>query len=172
MAFTGLQQKLRVMRRRYIGAKAIVKIWTEWAYNDYTMGDADGVVNQNSCDGTFYVLYRLQSRYFQFPDGTGREATEYRAGIEVDRAQYDGYCGYTEPLLEYPYYGYSQFSYYGAWISTQTGTLWRSQYSQIGYTSADGTTLMPSGVYCHHKGSNYDVYSPSMNPDGSKYWEM
>lgn len=160
-----------MMRRRYIGAKALTKIWTEWAYEGYITGSAEGVPNEYSCDGTYYTVYRLQSRHYQYPDGTGREATEYRAAYIEFQMETDGYCNYSEPLLEYQYYGYSTTSYYQAFMSSQTGSLWRKQFEQILYASADGSSYLPYGVYCYHKGSNYDVYSPSMNPNGSKYWE-
>lgn len=158
------------MRRRAFGAKA--RVWTAWQnMASWVWCDADGVLNQYNCDGTYTIYYQQQVRYFQFLDGTGRTATEYRAGAEVFRGEQDGMCGYEAPLVESPYVGRSD-TYYGAYLSTETGTIWRRINTNIGYDAPSGGNLVAPAVYCWMKGTSWEIYSPTSNPNGSRYGEV
>lgn len=138
------------MRRRYFGAKT--RVWTEWYNPQQAWCDSNGVAWQTDCDGTISTAYYQQERYFQFADGTGRTATEYRAGDWWFTQEMDGYCGYVAPRIELVYYGFApddnrgwRVCYPEAYSSGLTGSIWMGSDSTRWYTSPTGSEHAPCG---------------------------
>ena len=134
-------------RRKIEGECGWVKAWTDWANNGQYCSSTGAL--GYSCDGEYTVVYNRQARYYQFPDGTGRTDTEYRAGSEFSREQVHGQCGYINPNLrsEVPYLGYDASSTQTAYSSGITGSLWYDSIDGKYYTSDEGTTEAANGHY-------------------------
>lgn len=147
--------------RRIDGSCGWSRDWTGWT-NTGSISDANGTVGQYSCDGNWSVNYYQQIRYYQYPDGSSRTGTEYRAGSEYSRVQTEGQCGYTAaaPRIAYDYYGYSDYSEMDAFWSSwdyPIGTLYYDSSSGLYYTEAEGNYYAPTGYYLRSKG--YDIDS-------------
>jgi len=147
--------------RRIDGSCGWSRAWTGWT-NTGSISDANGTVGQYSCDGNWSVNYYQQIRYYQYPDGSSRTGTEYRAGSEYSRMQTEGQCGYTAaaPRIAYDYYGYSDYSEMDAFWSSwdyPIGTLYYDSSSGLYYTEAEGNYYAPTGYYLRSKG--YDIDS-------------
>lgn len=134
-------------RQRIVGLCGWVKGWSDWA-NTGQFCDASGNLGY-SCDGEWTVVYYRQARYYQFPDGSDRTSTEYRAGAEYSRTKVHGQCGYVDPdaRIAVPYTGYDSDSQYEAYYSGITGTLYLDNQTGIYYTTADGYTMADDGYY-------------------------
>ena len=146
--------------RRIDGSCGWVRAWTGWS-NTGSISNANGTAGQYSCDGTWTVTYYQQARYFQYPDGTGRTSTEYRAGSEYNRVQTEGQCGYTAtaPRREWPYYGYSDYSPDDAWWNCwdyPIGILYQDEWTGLYYSEPFGEYLAPPGFYVLQKGFDVD----------------
>lgn len=146
--------------QRIDGSCGWVRNWTTWANTGSTC-NANGTAGQYSCDGTWTVKYYQQVRYYQYPDGSGRTSTEYRAGSEYSRVQTEGQCGYTAAptLREWQYYGYSDYSeqdaYWNSWDYPQ-GSLWQNESTGEYFTDATGMYLAAPGYYLIQKGFDVD----------------
>lgn len=134
-------------RQKIEGQCGWVKAWTDWVNNGQYCGSTGAL--GYSCDGEYTVVYNRQARYYQFPDGTGRTGTEYRAGSEYSREQVHGQCGYINPNLrsEIEYFGYDAYSTQTAYSSSITGSLWYDNTDNNYYTTAEGSTVAANGHY-------------------------
>lgn len=134
-------------RQKIEGQCGWVRSWTEWANNGQYCGSTGAL--GYSCDGEYTVVYHRQARYYQFPDGTGRNNTEYRAGSEHSREQVHGQCGYINPNLraEVQYFGYDAYSTQTAYSSGISGSIWYDNTDNNYYTSAEGSTVAANGHY-------------------------
>lgn len=149
--------------RRIDGSCGWVRGWTTWA-NTGSICNANGTVGQYSCSGDWSVTYYQQVRYYQYPDGTGRTNTEYRAGSEYNRVQIDGQCGYSSGPVrsEIPYYGYSEYEtfdcYYSGYPSfLQMGSLWIDIWTMEVFLHPTYNMYAQYGLYLVTVGP--DVYS-------------
>jgi hypothetical protein len=146
--------------RRIDGQCGWVRAWTDWVNTGSTC-NANGVAGQYSCDNTWSVSYYQQVRHYQYPDGTGRTNTEYRAGAEYSRVQTDGQCGYiaTQPRREWEYYGYSDYSQEDAWWNCYDypiGILYQDTTTGLYYSEPTGENLAAPGFYVLQKGFDVD----------------
>lgn len=149
--------------RRIDGSCGWSRDWTGWT-NTGSISDANGTVGQYSCDGTWSVNYYQQTRYYQYPDGSSRTGTEYRAGSEYSRVQTEGQCGYSavEPRHEWPYYGYSDYSTEDAWWNSYDwfiGSIYQDLSTGEYFSEPVGNYLAPPGFYVLQKGPspNYSM---------------
>lgn len=71
-----------------------VRGWSDWSRTGATC-NSGGTAGSYDCSGDYTVRYHQEVRYLQFPDGSGRADTQYRANGEASRRQEDGVCGYT-----------------------------------------------------------------------------
>lgn len=76
-----------------------VRGWTGWARTGATCNSA-GATGGYNCSGTTTVRYYQEVRYLQFPDGSGRAGTEYRANGVASQRQEAGLCGYSPVSYE------------------------------------------------------------------------
>jgi len=142
--------------RRIDGSCGWVRAWTGWV-NTGSICNANGTVGQYSCDGTWSITYYQQIRHYQYPDGSSRTGTEYRAGSEYNRVQTEGQCGYTAaaPRKAWDYYGYADGSpvdaFWNCW-DYPIGTIYQDESSGMYYTAETGENLAPSGYYVLQKG--------------------
>ena len=144
-------------RQKIEGQCGWVKAWTDWANNGQYCSSTGAL--GYSCDGEYTVVYNRQARYYQFPDGTGRTDTEYRAGSEFSREQVHGQCGCINPNLrsEVPYLGYDASSTQTAYSSGITGSLWYDSIDGKYYTSNEGTTEAANGHYLVEDTGNWST---------------
>lgn len=134
-------------RERIVGMCGWVKGWSLWE-NTGQLCNASGNLGY-SCDGEWTVYYNRQARHYQFPDGSGRTATEYRAGTEHSRMKVHGQCGFIDPSsrIEVPFSGYDMYSQQAAYFSHIHGSLWLDNNNGQYYTSYDGDILASEGIY-------------------------
>lgn len=130
-----------------------VRAWTDWVGTGYSC-DANGTRNAYSCDGQQTVYYWQQERHFQYPDGTGRTGTEYRAGNPYSYNYIHGQCGYfaSAPMTEIPYYGWHDYDAWECYNSgypsfEQMGSLWLNDWTMELFTDPDGYYYAAPGVY-------------------------
>lgn len=86
-------------RGRIEGQCGWVRGWTGWARTGATC-NSSGTAGSYNCSGTTTVRYYQEARHFQFPDGSGRTQTEYRANGVASQRQEDGLCGYSPVRYE------------------------------------------------------------------------
>ncbi|MPL74342.1 hypothetical protein SDC9_20214 [bioreactor metagenome] len=152
-------------RQKIEGLCGWVRSWSDWT-NTGQLCDASGNLGY-SCDGEWTVIYNRQARYYQFPDGSGVTATEYRAGAEYSRQQVHGQCGYMDPYsrAEVQYFGFSTEGQYEAYYSGLIGSIWRDENTGLYYASMSGTMLAEDGIYLiNDTGSwQYSMYLNVLN---------
>ena len=146
------------MLRRRLLCKTVERVWTTWTRSGGYC-DSAGTTDGYDCDGTSSIYYYQEVRYYQFPDGTGRTATEYRSSGEIAyQGERDGQCGYSAPRIEITYYGFSSgyHDYLGAYNSGLTGSIWQSPSTSFMYYASEfGDTHATVGTYCTTKNADY-----------------
>lgn len=155
--------------RRIDGQCGWERVWTDWVGTGFSC-DANGVRGAYSCDGQLTVYYWQQERHFQYPDGTGRTSTEYRAGNPYSYNYIHGQCGYfaEAPMTEIPYYGWHSYDAWSAWDSgyplfEQMGSLWMNDWTMEIFSDPHGYNYAPTGVYLVNVGP--DIVS-------SEFWHV
>jgi hypothetical protein len=124
-----------------------VRSWTQWANNGQYCGETGSL--GYSCDGEYTVIYNRQARYYQYPDGSGRINTEYRAGSEYSRELVHGQCSYVSPNArsEVMFTGYDQNSPFDAYNSGFSGSIWYDPLDGNYYNTFEGNVLVQGGYY-------------------------
>lgn len=134
-------------RQKIDGMCGWVRSWTQWANNGQYCGETGAL--GYSCDGEYSVVYYRQARYFQYPDGSGRTLTEFRAGSEYSRELVHGQCGYVSPYAraEVLYYGFDANSPLDAYKSGSSGSIWYDGTDGYYYDSINGFDKIQNGYY-------------------------
>jgi hypothetical protein len=134
-------------RQKIDGMCGWVKAWTDWSNNGQLCGETGAL--GYSCDGEYTVIYNRQARYFQYPDGSSRTNTEYRAGSEYSRELVHGQCSYVSPNArsEVVFTGYDQNSPFDAYNSGLSGSIWYDPLDGNYYNSFEGSVFAQTGYY-------------------------